>query len=206
MLSNRVRIQKEITFPFVKVSSVLPKEEINKLLSDIDSKRNELLDAQIGDGRISEVRKSKAFLQTKNEANSFLFEKMNNAISAVNAEFYDFDLDGYDFYQYAEYYGSNEGKYDFHMDTILDMINSNDDSIRDGTRKLSATLLLSEPNIEFTGGDFVLGYNGEKNPTKVDMSIGDMVVFPSFIMHSVQPVTSGVRKSAVVWVLGPKFR
>jgi PKHD-type hydroxylase len=35
---------------------------------------------------------------------------------------------------------------------------------------------------------------------------GSVLLFPSWILHRVTPVTKGVRKSIVVWVTGPKFR
>jgi len=38
------------------------------------------------------------------------------------------------------------------------------------------------------------------------MKKGDIIVFPSFMVHRVKPVTKGTRKSIVIWVLGPKFR
>ena len=34
---------------------------------------------------------------------------------------------------------------------------------------------------------------------------GRAVLFPSFLCHRVKPVTKGIRKSLVVWVVGPKF-
>jgi PKHD-type hydroxylase len=33
-----------------------------------------------------------------------------------------------------------------------------------------------------------------------------MIIFPSFMIHRVAPVTKGKRKSVVVWVTGPKFK
>ena len=35
---------------------------------------------------------------------------------------------------------------------------------------------------------------------------GRAVLFPSFLCHRVKPVTKGIRKSLVVWVVGPKFK
>ena len=35
---------------------------------------------------------------------------------------------------------------------------------------------------------------------------GSIVVFPSFLLHRVKPVTSGVRYSLVVWSSGEPFR
>ena len=34
---------------------------------------------------------------------------------------------------------------------------------------------------------------------------GTVVVFPSYILHAVRPVTSGVKHYLVTWVLGPPF-
>ena len=34
--------------------------------------------------------------------------------------------------------------------------------------------------------------------------IGDMIIFPSYLEHKVEPITSGVRWSLVGWILGDK--
>ena len=36
--------------------------------------------------------------------------------------------------------------------------------------------------------------------------IGDLVVFPSYVLHEVTPVTKGERNSLVCWVTGPSFK
>jgi PKHD-type hydroxylase len=38
------------------------------------------------------------------------------------------------------------------------------------------------------------------------MKKGTVIAFPSFIPHRVTELTSGVRKSLVGWIEGPKFR
>jgi PKHD-type hydroxylase len=35
---------------------------------------------------------------------------------------------------------------------------------------------------------------------------GTVIAFPSYVLHRVTPITSGVRKALVVWAMGPKFR
>ena len=35
---------------------------------------------------------------------------------------------------------------------------------------------------------------------------GTVIAFPSYQLHRVTPVTAGIRKSLVAWVLGPDFR
>ena len=46
----------------------------------------------------------------------------------------------------------------------------------------------------------------QNNIDSVEMRKGTLILFPSFQLHRIAPVTKGVRKSLVVWVLGPKFR
>jgi PKHD-type hydroxylase len=36
--------------------------------------------------------------------------------------------------------------------------------------------------------------------------VGNVIVFPSFLLHGVEPVTSGKRRSLVAWMVGPWFR
>jgi PKHD-type hydroxylase len=43
-------------------------------------------------------------------------------------------------------------------------------------------------------------------PTTVDKGLGKVVLFPSFMLHRVTPVTKGIRRSLVVWVTGPAFK
>jgi PKHD-type hydroxylase len=69
-------------------------------------------------------------------------------------------------------------------------------------RKLSLTLLLND---DFEGGEFQVNDGKEEMAITVPMNKGRVVLFPSFMIHRVKPVTKGVRKSLVVWVLGPKF-
>ena len=60
--------------------------------------------------------------------------------------------------------------------------------------------------VDFEGGDFQINSGQEKDAESVKMKKGDIIVFPSFMLHRVKPVTKGVRKSIVIWVMGPKFR
>lgn len=67
-------------------------------------------------------------------------------------------------------------------------------------RKMTAILQLSDPN-DYEGG------NLEIMSDKVDHKMqGSIIVFPSFHVHRITPVTSGVRYSAVCWISGPKFK
>lgn len=67
-------------------------------------------------------------------------------------------------------------------------------------RKVSVSLLLNGGH-EYEGGELCI--LDEKVPTKKQ---GTVVVFPSFFLHEVTPVTCGERYSAVCWIGGPKWK
>jgi PKHD-type hydroxylase len=142
-----------------------------------------------------DVRNSKVNFHDRNEENFWIFDKINSVASIVNDRFFNFDLTGYDSYQYTEYYGSDLGHYNFHTDMIY--------AKETPTRKLSMSLLLND---DFDGGDFLINEEREHAPTHVPLTKGRMIFFPSFVLHKVSPVTRGTRKSLVVWITGPKFK
>jgi PKHD-type hydroxylase len=150
-------------------------------------------------GKTDEARKSKVHFFNYSQETKWLFEKINRVIETVNEEYYNFDLNGYDSIQYSEYRAEEDGRYDFHIDFFHDMIPQNEYDYM--TRKLSFSLLLND---DYVGGDFEFLVGRE--PIKHNLKRGDMLLFPSFFMHRVTPVTEGTRKSLVSWVTGPKFR
>jgi PKHD-type hydroxylase len=104
--------------------------------------------------------------------------------------YWNYDLSYLEQAQIAEY--GLGGHYDWHIDSKAPI-----DNIQ---RKLSISILLND---DFKGGELEFDFQRGKNVLK---SMGDIVVFPSFLHHRVSPVTSGVRYSAVTWGYGPTFR
>ena len=95
--------------------------------------------------------------------------------------------------------------YDWHVDTLAKPIINNDVSYN---RKVSATFFLNDPE-EYEGGEFdleVRGPNAEERFDTIKLPKGSIVIFPSDRWHRVRPVTSGVRKSLVLWFQGPPFK
>ena len=82
-------------------------------------------------------------------------------------------------------------------------------------RKLSVTVSLSDPS-EYEGGNLEFDFRNQvdwernkKSKIKECTEIrprGSIIVFPSFVWHRVNPVTSGTRYSLVIWNLGKPFR
>jgi PKHD-type hydroxylase len=62
---------------------------------------------------------------------------------------------------------------------------------------------LSDPS-EYEGGDLLL-HTGDE-PIVINKQKGMLVMFPSYTLHEVTPVTKGERYSLVAWVHGPKLR
>ena len=95
--------------------------------------------------------------------------------------------------QYTEYPAG--GFYDWHMDS--DVVGMNEPPVR----KISMTCLLSHES-EFEGGGLELMSEGKIAKPKQ----GQAIFFASYIRHRVVPITSGVRKSLVMWFGGPSFK
>lgn len=182
----------------------------NEQLNDIESicGREELVDGPIvgeeNDVVTKNIRKSKIKFFIKNEENRFIFETFNYVAQSLNNQYYGFNLNGYETFQYTVYDGKEQGNYSWHMDMIMDnqVFNGME---KEDTRKLTLVLLLSEPDVDFKGGELQINPGKESNAITVKLPKGRIVAFPSWMIHQVAPVTSGIRKSIVVWVEGPKF-
>lgn len=70
-------------------------------------------------------------------------------------------------------------------------------------RKLSISVQLSGSE-EYEGGDLQFMIN--QNTVSVPRTKGTVVIFPSFILHRVTPITQGLRQSVVAWLAGPPYR
>ena len=100
--------------------------------------------------------------------------------------------------QYTEYIGGEGGFYDPHIDVNW----FNNSTPYD--RKLSITVQLSDPS-EYERGDFY--FTAAENPDMEAMKKkGSVLVFPSYMVHAVKPVTKGTRKSLVCWFEGDRWR
>lgn len=83
---------------------------------------------------------------------------------------------------------------------------SSDKTIIDGemVRKISFSLQLSGVD-DYTGGEFQFLDNNGKT-FFAPKQRGTLVIFDSRVKHRVRKVTSGIRKSLVGWVVGPRWR
>lgn len=150
----------------------------------------------------NQVHTSNVNFHYYDESNAWIFDRINFGIDDINAKFYNFDLHGYNYFQYSEYLGTEKGKYDFPMDLF-----TNEESLLVPlTRKLSAVILLSELGVDFECGEFQINLSCEEKLHTLEMRKGSLIVFPSFIIHRAAPVTKGIRRSLALWVEEPKFK
>lgn len=163
-------------------------------LQHIDNLQN-LYNFELGTtvGAGDEVRKSKIKWITYDENSDWLYERIKDMVIEANG-IWEFDIHSIiDNIQYTEYYGGG-GHYGWHMDIGPAPINH---------RKISITIQLSNPD-EYVGGDLEL-WTGV-GQLSAPRSQGCAVLFPSYMLHRVTPVESGVRKSLVLWIGGGTYR
>jgi len=123
----------------------------------------------------------------------FAFRRVTDGVLNLNSQFFNFDLFGMaEGFQFTRY-DAPTGHYGMHIDKMLN-----------GTvRKLSLTIQLSSPD-DYEGGELALQLGKEAD--LMPKELGKMVVFPSYVLHEVRPVTKGTRYSLVAWITGKPFK
>lgn len=144
---------------------------------------------------IPDVRSCKVSWIPLNQNTLWLYDSLAYIVRQLNAKFFNFDVTG--FFEDMQYtvYGSSNDHYDWHIDQV--------DDLRLPPRKLSLVLQLSDSS-EYEGG--YLELMTDSNPMKLDKKKSLVCVFPPWVLHRVTPVTSGTRRTLVVWATGPKFK
>lgn len=145
-----------------------------------------------------DIRTSRVAWIERNPLTESLYDRMETIILSLNSQFFQYNLAKLAPLQYAIYHGSQQAHFDWHADYCRETGNEAADF-----RKLSISVQLSDPS----------GYEGGELQARVRNGIdiapksrGTVIAFPSFVLHRVTPVTSGIRKSLVAWALGPDYR
>jgi PKHD-type hydroxylase len=211
-ITNQTVKKTFVTNQFACFNNVFTKDELKKIIEisiEIPLVDGDTASYPIDDeSKYEQPRVSKINHQRLNENNKWIFDRLNQLIMHCNWEFFNYDLTGYEFYQYAEYRAKDLGHYIYHTDIIFGGDNLRGLAAGFETRKLSMSLLLNDPEVDFEGGGFYINVGGGGNVGAEikELKLGSAILFPSWLMHKVAPVTKGIRKSLTVWVTGPKFR
>jgi PKHD-type hydroxylase len=141
----------------------------------------------------SDVRQSKICWLYASDDLDWLFKKITDIVLNLNDSFFQFDIFGLNEGLQFTNYKAPSNKYGKHIDRGLDNV----------IRKLSLSIQLTNPK-EYEGGELFL-YEDEKG-IEMKKEQGTLILFPSYILHEVKPVTKGERNSLVSWVTGKQFK
>jgi PKHD-type hydroxylase len=123
----------------------------------------------------------------------WVFRRVTDAVTSLNNQYFKFDLFGFsEGFQFTRY-DAPSGFYGMHTDKFLN----------GPVRKLSLTIQLSAPE-DYEGGELAFQVN-----SRIDVmpkEHGKIIVFPSYVLHEVRPITKGTRYSLVAWITGAPFR
>lgn len=164
------------------------KEECLKIIN-IANKKGLVQGATYGK---SDARKSQVSWLYPVDDLVWAFQRVTDIVKELNKEYFKFDIFGLnEGFQFTNYKAPSD-KYKQHVDRAY------------GTpvRKLSVSIQLTNPK-KYEGGDLIL-YDGDKGAV-MSKEQGNLIIFPSYVLHEVKPVTKGERNSLVCWVTGKSF-
>jgi len=169
--------------------NVFTKEECRKIIKTAKEKN---LSKGVTRGN-TDIRLSNITWLHSTDNLEWVFRKITDIVLNLNERFFQFDIFGLNEGLQFTNYKAPTGKYGKHTDRSLDNI----------VRKLSLSIQLTDPK-EYEGGELIL-YEDEKG-TEMKKEQGTLVLFPSYTLHEVKPVTKGERNSLVSWVTGKQFK
>ena len=169
--------------------ALFTKEECEKIIKI--GKKKEFIKATTKSK--SDIRKGKISWLYSTDNLEWLFRKITDVVLDLNKRYFGFDIfsmnEGLQFTNYK----APSDKYGKHVDKALNI----------NVRKLSISIQLSDPK-EYEGGELWL-YDDEKG-MQMKKEQGTLILFPSYTLHEVKPVTKGERNSLVTWVTGKPFK
>ena len=186
--------EKELSLfqPYATAQNFLSAEEMDRLIAEHAP--------LLSEGKLSfgntdaNLRRSRISFLAHEQKNSWLYQRLWAAVQVCNPQCFDVDVVGVEpNVQVARYDSAESGFYDWHYDF----------GPAKPTRKLSISIQLSASE-DYDGGDLELLYGN--SPTQLDRTRGAFIIFPSFMLHRVTPVTRGTRWSLVAWILGKRWR
>jgi|TARA_R100001244_G_scaffold33925_1_gene31520 PKHD-type hydroxylase len=139
------------------------------------------------------IRKSLVSWVGPNQNTNWIFIRLQKIVEKLNNDFFKFHITGInEGFQFTKYRAPG-GHYDKHFDKMWDGV----------IRKLSLTIQLTDPS-KYEGGDLEIFQSHE--PLKMEKEQGMAILFPSYVLHGVTPITKGERCSLVGWFTGDPFK
>ena len=188
MLSNHDKA----TYEFIAIHDALPVSACQKIIDSCEAQTAGEL-AAIGDGNYGVIDKS---IRDVRKVQLPVYRGIGATMAGIglvaNKDLWNFDITHANQCDYLRY--DKDGHYKAHVDTFMDPKSTE-------TRKLTVLVFLND---DFEGGRLFLQNGHEK--IYPPQRPGTILVFPSFMVHGVEPVTKGIRRSIVTWMVGPWFK
>ena len=185
-------------YPYWVFKNQLDKEFCNKIIS---YGKNKWKEATVGstDYGINRVDKDVRITDVAWCSEQWVFDIVWEYLRTANINSnWNFQIDACESMQITKY--KKNGHYEFHQDSNGFTRNcSQEKFIGNKTRKLSMTIVLND---DYEGGEFEFFIDKQLIKEKS----GTIIVFPSYMVHRVKPVTKGTRYSLVVWFCGEPFK
>jgi predicted 2-oxoglutarate/Fe(II)-dependent dioxygenase YbiX len=182
----------KVDYTYWAFPDALTEDACKKLIDSLESQAKGE-DAQIGSGEEGVVdKKIRDVKKVMLPSYRGIGATMAGMALAANRQAWKFDVTHSNQTDYLKY--DVEGHYHAHVDTFMQPGDAE-------TRKLTVLTFLND---DFEGGRLFLQTSNKK--IYPPQAVGTTLVFPSFVLHGVEPVTKGIRRSIVTWMVGPWFK
>jgi PKHD-type hydroxylase len=173
---------------FVSYNNVFTKNECNEIINY----SNNYIENHTSD---IEIKIKMCYLLPDKKIN-FIYDRIRKLVTETNMNIWNYNL--YDFGEPIKFLEYNE-KYNSHLKIHNDIGN-----VRgwESFRKLTIIVQLTDENT-YEDCNLMI-QNGDKLVT-TNKNQGSIIIFPSFMMHQVTPITKGIRHSLVLWAYGSPF-
>ena len=128
------------------------------------------------------------YLKIKSELNNCINDIYTSNKNNFNSIVYPFDETTKVFYNTYE----KGTEYDWHIDG----------NSQNNDWDYKFTVLINISDKKYKGGKFKMWHNGTPQEIKEFSEPGDMLMFRSFFLHKVTPITSGTRKTLTILIKG----
>ncbi len=180
---------------FRLVENYFSREEVEKII-DLEELQN-FSKGKVGNnsGEANlKIRNSEISWLQQNRDSDWLFLKFHGLVGDVNHDVFMYDIDGFDAFQYTKY--KKDQHYTWHFDAFTEYTT--------WERKISSVIILTDPD-KYEGGELEVITNGNiEEPQIFKPNAGSVIFFASWMPHRVRPVTKGIRKSLVAWIMGKR--
>ena len=182
-----------IKCPYYYFDSVIPDAMCDVIIDTGKAKEQTTAGINVNNIEDTKMRKGEvAWIKDQ-----WLQEMLETYASKANIEAgWHFQIDSKEHIQFASY--EDNAFYDYHRDCNIKQAQY---------RKLSISVQLSSPD-DYEGGNLLIKHFWGEADLPMDLEIrnrGTIIVFPSILLHTVTPVTKGLRHSLVQWFSGPDF-